>query len=263
MTAALKALFGDDFLAIPRFSLSSAQAAEWTSAWGGGATASTAILSYLETEKLRAFPVDDWAAGVARVREKMRHFERVSALGEALGGGTVELQPLQFPFRSEDYWLGLEFPKLRADGTTPFAIDEDKLLYTGHFATPFAAGAVQAGLLVDDWTEVIPARTEDTGLTFQYDRPNTEPPQTLLLAMPSRFTGAWQWADLVDTVRETMDLAKRRAIEPTQIDTTAYSRFLPAIVSATTLHPITASLNFAFNNDLAASLSAATGGDDE
>jgi len=57
-----------------------------------------------------------------------------------------------------------------------------------------------------------------------------------------------------------MTTAKRRAIEPDQIDDTAYARFMPAIVSATTLHPITATLNFAFNNNLAEALDKGDGG---
>ena len=73
----------------------------------------------------------------------------------------------------------------------------------------------------------------------------------MLLALSPQLTGEWRWHDLVDTVRETMDLAKKRAVEPDQIDTTAYARFLPALVSAVTLHPITAALNLAFNNNLA------------
>ena len=47
---------------------------------------------------------------------------------------------------------------------------------------------------------------------------------------------------------KTLDLAKKRALEPEQIDQTAYARFLPATVSAVTVHPITASLNYSFNN---------------
>lgn len=261
--AAIKALLGESFLIVPEFALASTPADEWANAWGAGPSASTAILDYLKNDRGRLFPVDDWAAGVARVREKFRHLERVGALTEALRGGEITLQPLQFPYRTEDYWLGLEHPPLMADGTTPFLLDEDKLLYSAVYASPFDETVPQCGLLFDEWTEVIPARTEDTGLTFHYDRPNSEPPQTLLLALPSDFTGAWKWTDLVDTVHETMDLAKRRAIEPTQIDATAYSRFLPAIISSTTVYPITASLNFAFSNNLATAMLAASGADDE
>ena len=85
----------------------------------------------------------------------------------------------------------------------------------------------------------------------------------MLRALPAEYTGGWRWADLVDGIRETMDLARKRAIEPDHLDTTAYARFLPAVISAVTFFPITASLNFSFNNNLAAVLAAAEGSDDE
>jgi hypothetical protein len=132
---------------------------------------------------------------------------------------------------------------------TLFRIDEDKLLYTAYYTTPFDNTKRQCGLLIDEWTEVIPTEEETTGLTFHYDRPNSEPPQTLLLATPSEFRQSWQWQDIVDTLRETLDMAKKRAIEPGHIDTTDYARFLPALVSAVTVYPITAALNLALNNE--------------
>jgi hypothetical protein len=258
LTRAAKLLLGEDFQIVPDFALPASQADEWGNAWGPGATADRTLLDYLTNDLGRRFPVDDWLTGVARVREKMHDFEAAGHMVEAFGGAEIVLQPLQFPYRPETPWLGLDFPETTAGGE-PFRIDEDKLLYTAHYADGFDKTRRQAGLLLDEWTEVIPTRTEDTGLAFHYDRPNSEPPQMLLLALPPKFTGGWRWADLVDTVRETMDLAKKRAIEPDHIDTTAYARFLPAIVSAVTLHPITASLNLAFNNDLAAVLAKADG----
>jgi hypothetical protein len=69
-----------------------------------------------------------------------------------------------------------------------------------------------------------------------------------LLVTPSEFRGAWQWQDLVDTLQETLTMAKKRAVEPDQIDTTTYGRFLPALVSAVTALPITAALKLAINN---------------
>ena len=63
-------------------------------------------------------------------------------------------------------------------------------------------------------------------------------------------------------MHETFDLAKKRAIEPDHIDGTTYARFLPALVASVTLHPITASLNLAFNNNLAAVLAADGGGNE-
>jgi len=258
LTVAIKTLLGDDFQVVPDFGLTDVQGDEWGNAWGPDATANRDILKYLENTLKRRFPVDDWLYGISRVREKMHHLENTSLLAEAFETIEILLQPLQFPFRLQDSWLGLDFPTDEES-----AIDEDKLLYTGHFAVPFNKGLRQGGLLIDEWTEVIPSRNEDTGLAFHYDRPNCEPPQTLLLAMPSEFIGGWQWQDLLDTVHETMDLAKKRAIEPDHIDNTAYARFLPAVVSSVTVHPITASLNYAFNNNLASMLVSAQGAVDE
>ena len=39
------------------------------------------------------------------------------------------------------------------------------VLYTAGDTHPFDATAHQSGLLIDEWTEVIPATTKDTGLT--------------------------------------------------------------------------------------------------
>lgn len=262
LTQAAKLLFGEDFQIVPDFALPTDQGNEWRTAWGAGATADQVMLDYQQTTLGRPFPVDDWFTGIARVREKMGAFEAITRYADAFTGVELPLQPLQFPYRSEVPWLALEFPETLSGGD-PLVIDEDKLLYTAYYATPFDENNRQAGLLADEWTEVIPSRTEDTGLAFHYDRPNSEPPQSMLLALPAEYTGSWHWEDLVDCVRETMDLARKRAIEPDHIDTTAYARFLPAIVSAVTLHPITASLNFSFNNNLAAVLAAADGAANE
>src|SRR5690606_653477 len=111
-----------------------------------------------------------------------------------------------------------------------------------------STAAGHCGVLVDEWTEVIPTREETTGLAFHYDRPSTEPPQTLLLALPADFTGSWSWQDLVDTLHETLDLARKRGVEPQHLDTEPYARFLPAVLSSVTRLPIMQRLDFAFNN---------------
>ncbi|WP_299891265.1 hypothetical protein [uncultured Ruegeria sp.] len=262
-TKAAQAIFGDDFQMVPSFALPPLQGAEWRAAWGLGATADRAILSYQETTLGRPFPVDDFMTGFARVRDKIGAFETVTQLTEAFGTADPALQPLQFPHRPDLPWLALDYPQTLPDGSD-LVIDEDKLLYTAHYAVPFDETQDQAGLLLDEMTETIPSRTEDTGLTFHYDRPNSEPPQSLLLALPAEFTGAWRWEDLVDSVLETMDLARKRAIEPDHIDTTGYGRFLPAVISAVTLYPLTAALNFSENNNFSAVMAnIAQGNSDE
>jgi hypothetical protein len=253
LTDALRLLFGDDFPVVPDFGMTAALGAEWRAAWGPGPAPDRGILDHQESTLGRSLPVDEWFTGVARVREKLRSLETVTRLAEAFDTADLGLHPLQFPHRPGVPWLALEFPETLPSGD-PLAIDEDKLLYTAHFAVPFDEADRQAGLLVDEWTEVIPRRTEDTGLAFHYDRPNSEPPQTLLLALPADHGEGWRWEDLVDSVRETVDLARKRAIEPDHLDTTAYARFLPAVISAVSLFPIFPALNYSMVNAVASVL---------
>jgi hypothetical protein len=125
--------------------------------------------------------------------------------------------------------------------------------------TPFDRTQRQCGLLVDEWTEVIPAREETTGVAFHYDRPNAEPPQVMLLVTPTS-ERVWEWQDLVDALNETLDMAKKRAVEPVHVDDTPYARFLPATVMATTLYQISIGANLALNNNFQAVIAEADNG---
>jgi hypothetical protein len=102
--------------------------------------------------------------------------------------------------------------------------------------------------LLDEWTEVLPMENETTGIGFHYDRPNSEPPQVLLLVTPPAFTGSWQWDDLVDTLHETFALARQRAVEPAQVDATSLNRLLPATLMALTLREVSISGDLSINN---------------
>jgi hypothetical protein len=236
-TTAAHALLGDDFPVVPEFTLPAAAADEMEKAHA----AREPLLDHLRAIEDVDIPVDDWMYGVARVRTHIGRWEAITMLSEALSGVSPDLHPLQLPYRDGDSWLALAHPP-------DYVFDNDHLLYTAHFGVPFAKGARQCGLLLDEWTEVIPAREETTGITFHYDRPNAEPPQAMLLVAPPVFDGRWQWEDLVDAVRETFDLARRRTVEPDHVDVTSYGRFLPATISASTVHPITIALNLAMSN---------------
>jgi hypothetical protein len=241
--AAAKKLFGDDFQVIPSFTLRAAAAGDVTAArthfQNGGLT------QYVVDTIGREFPVDDWLHGVARVRDKMRHWENAIVLCEAFGTAAPEPTPLQLPFEAGDNWLALEIPPAATEAER--AITRDKLLYTAHFPAGFDAAQPMAGLLVDEWNEVIPEKTETTGVAFHYDRPNSEPPQCWLLALPAVMDGAWSWEELRDAVTGTLEAARRRAIEPDHLATTAYSWFLPATYSAYTFPEISIS-NYLLRN---------------
>jgi hypothetical protein len=240
---ALKALLGEDCVVIPEFELAPFHGNEMSKAIADGAAG--ILFEHLRDEVDDEFPLDTWLYGVARVRDKMRSWEQITMLAGALQRPEPQLTAAQLPYSADDSWLALEFPPAPT-------LDIEKLLYTAHFATPFDKSARQCGMLIDEWSEVIPATNATTGIALHYDRPNTEAPQTMLLVTPADFTGAWRWDDLIDALNETLDLAKRRAVEPVHIEATPYAWFLPATTMAVTVRQLSISANLAFNNDVQA-----------
>lgn len=230
---AAQIIFGEDFQTVPEFAVSSAQAGEWTNAYSYSAAGD--LLTYLKGTLHIDFPVDEWMYGVARVRPMARTWESTVMLAAAFNVVTPPLTPIQLPYESiapPAPWVAMPYP-------STYTIDSDRLLYTAIYQPGFDASAHQCGLMLDEWTEVIPADTRDTAITFQYARPDNEPPQAMLLVTSPQNQGAWQWADLVAALGETLDLVKKRAVEPAQMDPSVYSRFLPATVMANTTRAIT------------------------
>ncbi|MEU9338562.1 hypothetical protein AB0D49_36340 [Streptomyces sp. NPDC048290] len=246
---ALTALLGPDALVVPEFTPSDALADEWRAARGDSARL-TAHLTAAHDH-----PLDDWVHQLARVREKPRLWEKTVHLADALRGpggllgdadGWEEprLTPVQFPHREDDTWLGLEF----APGTE---IDQDRLLFTAHYAgQPLLGDGRWCGLLLDEWTEVIPAAQETTGIAVHYDGPAAEPPQALLLVVPPerRPDGLWRRDDLLAAVTETFALARIRGVEPHHLDDTPYAHLLPATLLSATRQPITPATDLALAN---------------
>lgn len=186
------------------------------------------------------FPAEDWLQGLSKVRPKMRGLEMTTLLAENFERAEPELSTLQLPYIDGDKWLGMDIP-------SDYAFETDKLVVSTVFTTPFDSTLQQAGIVLDDWTEVIPTPNESTGLTFHFDGPNTEAPNTLILAVAPQMDGNWQWEDIVDTLHETLDLAKVRAVEPEQIDDSDYAHFLPPILMAVTRFRTTISTNLLRN----------------
>ena len=145
-------------------------------------------------------------------------------------------------------WLALDFPKADAP-------DGERLAYVAFARAGYDPAAPRCGLLLDDWSETIPAIEADepgpqhtTGVAFNFDRPSQEPPQAMLLLTPAQWDGAWSWDDLRQGVVDTFELARLRAVEPAQLDDSAFAQFLPATVASVTTSGLALSANFALVN---------------
>jgi hypothetical protein len=227
---AARAVFGPSFKLLPRFTPQNA-------AELGLAVASSASL-------LAGAPplaVDEWLQGLTKVRPKLAAYDAARVLADAFEHESPGLTAVQLPHEANARWLALEL----AAGQE---VAGDRLLLAMHLDAGYGGDSpAQSGLLVDEWIETIPNREETTGLAFHFDRPNSEPPQSLLLAVAPQLTGGWEWEALVDTLHETLELAKKRAVEPDALARTGYSQLLPALMTAVTRHLTTISLDFAMN----------------
>lgn len=183
--------------------------------------------------------VEEWLQGLARVRRPLYRWEVVRTLADALNDAPLELHPVQVPYRANDSWLAVEFPKTDPNNNDPndpekkFGISRDTLSIVAHGGGAFQVGARQSGVLLDEWTEEIPTASETTGISFRFNQPNATPPQTLLLAVTPEETGSWEWDELLGILSDTLRRAKRRAVEPAQLEKlgSTWNALAPALVS--------------------------------
>lgn len=240
---AYKGLLGEEFQVLSLFKLSADHKTEKDASYGDTGR----LLKYAKDSLGMRFPVDDWLYGVARVRPKMSDWEEILMCSRAFKKQEPELNPLQLPYipanpdpAKENWsWLALEFPK-------NYEIKNDTLLYTAYYESGFDVNQeFQCGLLFDEWTEVIPTAKETAALSFHFDRPNSEAPQALLLATPSAVDGVWEWADVIDSLRETIESMKMRTVQPAHLDQTKYASFVPGVVMPFMYYPLSFSYNLA------------------
>ena len=143
---------------------------------------------------------------------------------EALNTGEkLKLTIAQLPYDADDRWVGLP---LKAGQSLPGG----KLSLAVQSAAPVDVRQPLAGLLIDEWVEVVPSATETTGIALQYDQPNAAPPQTILIAVPPEVDVPWTVWSLQQVLLETLDLARIRAVDPDALDEVGH--YLPALYFA-------------------------------
>lgn len=238
-------ILGDAFRIIPAFTFRNQPELEAARAFAVNAPPDQGLLRFTQ-ERLA---VDEWLQSVAAVRTKARLVDELQTWQETFDAEPLPFEPLQLPFDEKAHWIALEFPEVapeNLDDPDVFVPRGDFLSIVRHLPEGHDAAGPQVGLVVDEWNEVIPNRIETTGIAVHYNQPSTEPPQCLLLAVSPVITGRWEWDDLVETLTDTLDRAKRRAVEPDFLRTTPYAQLLPAVLSTFTSHPFgTISTNLA------------------
>ena len=245
LVAAAKKILGDVFKILPLFSYNNEADILQSK------TDNTQLLKHAKIELKMRFPEDEWLQNIAHVRPRLAKWEYIRSLQEIVNNSPLKIEAIQLPYRAMDSWVAVEFPaKDSMKPDQPFNISHDTLSIVIHGDAAFNAGKKRAGLLVDDWTESVPAKENMTGISFNYDQPNAMPPQALLLAITPKEKGHWEWSDLVGIANDTLNRAKLRAVEPRSLDTIKKPELgvlLPALMAEFSQYDLDIALDYKMN----------------
>lgn len=205
---AAKILLNQSFVALPFFTAHNAVELQ------------ACLAQNIEPDSLE---VERWLQGIGKVREKMGNLATLATTADLLMDKDLALSPIQLPYDAAGKWTGREFGD--------FVPKNDTVSVMLHSAEAPNVAAQLCGLMLDEWTEVIPEKEVNAGITFHFNRPNAMPPQTLLLAVPPQVRGNWTWDDLMAILHETLDRSKMRAVEPNQLLTGPTFQTLPAVIT--------------------------------
>lgn len=228
---ALATVFGDAFVVVPRVLPPPAVEADL---WAGATGASG----------VRARPgaeIRPWLARMGALRANTSAFGATVLVREAFGRSPL-LRTVQTPCAACKTWIGLPFP----DGKPPTVPISSMVVEVAGAvaggAEPDLRGAV-AGVLLDEWTEVVPRRIErrdpkhpeqppeivdvtTTGLALNANAPGARPPQAILIAL-SPDGADWTGDRLARVLEETLALTRMRPLTLQQIP--FIGRYLPAL----------------------------------
>lgn len=192
---------------------------------------SETVAQSLQDTELKAsqanFAADRWVQTQAPVRPLMDQYYRSAMLSELFGnlrdfGG---LEVVQLPIRDgrAGPWVGFEYGD--------FEPHADTLALTLELQKDFDLGHdTFSGILIDNWNELIPDPTANTGIALQYDQPDMEAPNAVLLALTHTDNVGWEWENLAQTVADTVLMAKKRAVDPDLLKESFWDQLLPGLL---------------------------------
>ncbi|MCB0629570.1 MAG: hypothetical protein R2824_19695 [Saprospiraceae bacterium] len=192
--------------------------------------------------------VQNWMEGIAQVRENTEAFENWQmvkrAWQDALSPGSdTAWHIVQGPTLLQYPWVGLSKTEIDTvlqenyQAGQIYVSEEDNRPYPLADGSYYPEGCESVildlpdnfsfekngqktavyGLVVEEFSEHIPDEKVDTGVSFHYNAPDSEPPQSILLAVhpKSMMESSFFWSedDLKDILYDTMDLYKVRLVD--------------------------------------------------
>src|SRR5690606_36576835 len=200
---AFKQLLDPNYVVLPLFELRPEEQGELQEMIIGNST-----LTYDHTDNVLL--TDEWMSSIAKVKKNAEHYELFSILANTVDPSNSTLRsivPLQIPYEGDglERWLG-------ASVQSQESLREGRIAMGASLPPQHSIEGYQAGILVEEWVDVVPLKEQTTGISFHYDQPNAKAPQCLILGLTPKITGNWEWDDIVDMMVQTFDLAKKRGL---------------------------------------------------
>jgi hypothetical protein len=231
----LKAVFGREFVALPTFSVpfSDDLQASLDHDW---VTDEDEVRKTLDKMAVSRDPMRAW-----RILNATIHATSTQPDGTLVPVAPMHFKVAQLPMMDNEPWVGRTMSDAVSSGRLSLivgVVDDD---------IQFGNGTLHSGIVIDDWTERVPAKTVDMGVAFHSESPAAEAPQAVLIAVPPKInqssTETWSWSmeDLFAVVSQTLDLAKIRALDLSSLDE---GQYLPATLMAYSKEIKTASTDY-------------------
>lgn len=193
-------------------------------------------------EGVDAARADRWLLAAGAARERTRRLQQLRLLA-GLGGNVLPTPLLRQWPAGLGHWVGIS---AKPDESWPGEVTSALM----QSSAELDLGQPLSALVVDSWSELIPAVGETTGIAMHHDSPAAEPPQAMLLAVCTRQRqndGQWAWNELAAAVEQSFDLARLRTVEPDLLHKTSLDAVLPATAAAESPVPVTVSTSYFAN----------------
>jgi hypothetical protein len=145
-----------------------------------------------------------WLDAVGRTHANVARVTEVFLRREAQGRPLEPLRVAQAPFATGDKWIATAFSG--TGGRTPVG----RLSVVLHAPLGLAPAAPLGGLLIDAWTETVPAKVRDTAMALHFNNASTRAPQVVLLGVSPDPSKAWTVDTLVEVLRDTLTFTRIR-----------------------------------------------------
>ena len=160
--------------------------------------------------------LEHFVSDMATVQEQMMHLHQLRMYGKCNDLPVAQMLPLQFPVTTnqsgERQWLGAEVSdeSFVKDAFVYMVMDPQNMIGS--------LGKEQsqlAGIVVDHWIERIPYKNQTAAVAFNYDQPDSEAPQSLLLAVSTKDRKCY-WSEnmMLNTMKSAVHMVKCRAVTP-------------------------------------------------